>query len=86
MGGYSAPSASIAVRADAPLSSDLAKGLVDRIGGFRPAVDEAKELAGLDPRIDVGLLEVPPPKPIGQQLAELFGAQVRSQMPGPPTP
>ncbi len=67
-------------------SQALEIGLVDRIGGFRAAQEEAMELAGIAAGSDVALVEFPPPKPISQQLMELFGAQLKSQLPQPPIP
>jgi protease-4 len=67
-------------------SQALEIGLVDRLGGFRAAKEEAMALAGIEAGSDVALVEFPRPKPIGQQLMELLGAQVESRMPQPPLP
>jgi len=56
-------------------------GLVDRIGGFRAAVEEAMDLAGVEAGADVGIIEYPRPKPIAQQILELVGARARQQAP-----
>ena len=64
----------------------LENGLVDRIGGYRAAQEEAKLLAGIDPGADVALIEFPPPKPLAQQVMDLFGARLESRLPRPPIP
>ncbi len=61
-------------------------GLVDRIGGLRVAVEEAMELADLDPGADVGIIEYPRPKPLGQQLAELLGVRATASLAELPLP
>jgi protease-4 len=46
------------------------RGLVDRLGGLRAAVEVAKERAGIDADADVGLAVYPPPTPLAEQIAE----------------
>jgi protease-4 len=53
------------------------RGLVDELGGLRAAVLRAKKQLALDPDADVALVPYPPPRPIAEQIAELFG-QVRA--------
>lgn len=48
----------------------LEVGLVDRLGGVPEAVLAAKEKLGLDPGVDVLLVQYPPPKPLAQQFLE----------------
>lgn len=48
------------------------RGLVDRLGGLRAAVQLAKEKAGIDADADVALAVYPPPRPLAEQLAEAF--------------
>lgn len=45
-------------------------GLVDLVGGFDTALDEAKELAGIAPNVKVGLVEYPRPLSFFQRLFE----------------
>jgi len=44
------------------------KGLVDELGGFDVALDEAKRLAGLDPTAEVELVDFPKPVPFWERL------------------
>lgn len=46
------------------------RGLVDRLGGLRAAVDLAKERLGIAPELDVALALYPPPRPLAEQIAE----------------
>jgi protease IV len=53
------------------------RGLVDELGGLRAAVLRAKKQLGLDPGADVALVPYPAPRPLAEQIGELFG-QIRS--------
>jgi protease-4 len=53
-------------------------GLVDEIGGFRDAVDAAKELAGIAPESDVRLRRFPRQRTPLEQFQELFGVSAES--------
>ncbi|HEY8493779.1 MAG TPA: signal peptide peptidase SppA [Myxococcota bacterium] len=46
------------------------RGLVDRLGGLRAAVELAKERLGIAPEADVALALYPPPRPLAEQIAE----------------
>ena len=59
----------------------LEVGLVDRLGGLRTAIREAKQLVKIDPEADVVLKQYPAPRPLAQQLAELLGGRVRAAWP-----
>jgi protease-4 len=48
----------------------LERGLVDVLGGFDEALDEARKLAGLEPGAKVRLVNFPKEKPLWQQLLE----------------
>ncbi len=48
-------------------------GLVDSLGGLRDAVIEGKKLVGLDPEAPVVLVQYPRPRPLAEELMELFG-------------
>lgn len=48
------------------------RGLVDRMGGLRAAVQVAKERLGIAPDADVALAVYPPPRPLAEQLGEAF--------------
>lgn len=48
-------------------------GLVDSLGGLRDAVVEAKRLVGLDDDAPVVLVQYPRPRPLAEELMELFG-------------
>jgi len=48
------------------------RGLVDRMGGLRAAVQVAKERVGIAADADVSLAVYPPPRPLAQQLGEAF--------------
>jgi protease-4 len=48
----------------------LERGLVDVLGGFDEALDEARKLAGLEPGAKVRLVNFPKVKPLWQQLLE----------------
>jgi protease-4 len=52
------------------------RGLVDRLGGLRAAVTEAKRRAGIDPEADVSLSIFPPPKPFSEQVREALRTAV----------
>jgi protease IV len=52
------------------------RGLVDELGGLHAAVQLAKKKLSLDPNADVALVPYPPPRPLAEQIAEMFG-QVR---------
>jgi protease-4 len=49
------------------------RGLVDRLGGFRAALEEAKKLAGLKPGDKVTLRRFPKPLSPAEALAKAFG-------------
>lgn len=53
-------------------------GLVDEIGGFRDAVDAAKELAGIAPESDVRLRRFPRQRTPLEAFQELFGVSAES--------
>jgi ClpP class serine protease len=60
------------------------RGLVDVLGGLRTAVSRAKKQLGLDPDADVALVPYPPPRPLAEQIGELFGQiEARSAASGP---
>ena len=48
-------------------------GLVDELGGLRTAAVEARKLVGLEEDVPVVLVQYPPPRPIVEELAEMFG-------------
>jgi protease-4 len=48
------------------------RGLVDRLGGLRAAVEVAKERLGIAADADVALAVYPPPRPLAEQLGEAF--------------
>jgi ClpP class serine protease len=50
------------------------RGLVDELGGLHEAVARAKKQLGLDPNADVALVPYPPPRPLAEQIGELFGS------------
>ena len=52
------------------------RGLVDELGGLHSAVQLAKKKLNLDPNADVALVPYPPPRPLAEQIAEMF-SQVR---------
>jgi protease-4 len=56
-------------------------GLVDRLGGLRVAVAEARDALDLAPEADVALVPYPPPKPLAEQLAELLGGAALGVLP-----
>ena len=49
------------------------RGLVDELGGLHEAVVRAKVALKLDPNADVALVPYPPPRPLAEQIGELFG-------------
>jgi protease IV len=49
------------------------RGLVDELGGLHEAVARGKALLKLDPNADVALMPYPPPKPLAEQIGEMFG-------------
>jgi protease-4 len=49
------------------------RGLVDELGGFRAALDEAKKLAGLKPEDSVTLRRFPKPLSPAEAIAKAFG-------------
>ena len=49
------------------------RGLVDELGGLHAAVQRAKEKLKLDPNADVALVPYPPPRPLAEQIGEMFG-------------
>jgi len=51
----------------------LDRGLVDELGGLREAVSRAKAKAKIDSIADVALVPYPPPRPLAEQIAEMFG-------------
>jgi protease-4 len=51
------------------------RGLVDRLGGLSVAVDEAKAAAGIDPEVEVALVEYPKVPPFQRFLRDLAGLQ-----------
>ena len=53
-------------------------GLVDEIGGFRDAIDAAKELAGIAPESDVRLRRFPRQRTPIEAFQELFGVSAES--------
>jgi protease-4 len=54
------------------------RGLVDELGGFRAALDEAKKLAGLKPEDSVTLKRFPSPMSPAEALAKAFGTTAES--------
>ncbi len=48
------------------------RGLVDRLGGLRAAVEVGRELLGLESGADVELRVFPPPRSLAEELAELL--------------
>ncbi len=48
-------------------------GLVDELGGLHEAVTRAKVELKLDPNVDVELVPYPSPRPLAEQIGELFG-------------
>ena len=54
------------------------RGLVDELGGLHAAVQRAKEQLELDPNADVALVPYPPPRPLAEQIGEMFG-QLRTR-------
>lgn len=48
-------------------------GLIDRLGGLRAAVSEAKSRLGLDADADVALVTYPPPRSLYQQINDALG-------------
>ena len=52
------------------------RGLVDRIGGLRAAVQEANKLRDVDEDADVYLVTYPPPKPLVEEISDLLEARV----------
>jgi len=54
----------------------VTRGLVDAIGGLRTAVSRAKEKAGIGADEDVSLTVYPPPKPLAEQIQQLFRSAV----------
>ncbi|TMA34693.1 MAG: signal peptide peptidase SppA [Deltaproteobacteria bacterium] len=60
------------------------RGLVDELGGLHEAVVRAKVQAKLDPDADVALVPYPPPRPLAEQIGEMFGqlhARAEAQRP-----
>jgi len=51
-------------------SQALERNLVDVLGGFEEALDEARKLAGLDPGSAVTLVDLPEPKPLWMRMLE----------------
>jgi protease-4 len=49
------------------------RGLVDELGGLHEAVGRAKQQLKLDPNADVALVPYPPPRPLAEQIGEMFG-------------
>jgi protease-4 len=49
------------------------RGLVDELGGLHAAVQRAKAKLQIDPNADVALVPYPPPRPLAQQIGEMFG-------------
>ena len=64
----------------------LEVGLVDRVGGYHEALAEARALVGLEPDVDVALIEYPPPKPLAEQISELLGGRTQSGLAALPLP
>ena len=56
----------------------LGQGLVDEIGGFRDAIDAAKELAGIDAERDVQLVYYPARRSGFEALEESFGVSAET--------
>jgi protease-4 len=54
----------------------VTRGLVDGIGGLRSAVSRAKEKVGIEADADVSLTIYPQPKPLAEQIQELFRVSV----------
>jgi len=62
------------------------RGLVDELGGLHAAVQRAKTQLKLDPNADVALVTYPPPRPLAEQLGEMFGQlHMRAAAPEPIT-
>ncbi len=60
------------------------RGLVDELGGLHAAVARAKVALSLDPNADVALVPYPHPRPLAQQIGEMFGQlRVRAAAPHP---
>jgi len=60
------------------------RGLVDELGGLRAAVAAAKVKLKLDPNADVALVPYPPPRPLAEQIGEMFGQlRISAQAPHP---
>jgi len=60
------------------------RGLVDQLGGLHTAVDAAKTRLKLDPNADVALVPYPPPRPLAEQIGEMFGQlRIQAQAPHP---
>lgn len=53
----------------------LERGLVDRLGGLRAAVDEARSALNLAPGTPINAITFPPPRGIFDRVAELAGVQ-----------
>jgi protease IV len=49
------------------------RGLVDELGGLHEAVVRAKTQLKIDPNADVALVPYPPPRPLAEQIGEMFG-------------
>jgi protease-4 len=60
------------------------RGLVDELGGLHAAVARAKVQLKLDPNADVALVPYPPPRPLAEQIGELFGQLHASAAAEPP--
>jgi len=50
------------------------RGLVDELGGLHEAVMRAKKQLKLDENADVALVPYPPPRPLAEQIGEMFGS------------
>src|SRR5262249_9606049 len=59
------------------------RGLVDELGGLHEAVVRAKTQLKLDPNADVALVPYPPPRPLPEQIGELFGLHARAAVDHP---
>lgn len=62
------------------------RGLVDRLGGLRTAVERAKEKLDLAPGDDVVLVPYPPPPTLAEQLTQAFRGAVRGLAAAAPLP
>lgn len=53
-------------------------GLVDELGGLRTAVEHVRERLGLEADADVVLIPFPPPRSLGEQIAEAVSGRLRA--------